>query len=300
MWSDREEQILVVALLELVALGWKSDNGFRAGYLKRIEDSVRKEFPSSDIKGTPHVTSKITSWKKSYNSLQGILSRSGVGFNVHNDFKIDCDDEQWAQIVQIDNHARFMRDRSWPFWEQWKIIFGKERATGGGAENMEDAAAAVRAENAAHNQATDNEYHVSFDDFVVENTSPVATGPDNPEDSTSHTQQQVPQKTSSDTKRKNSSGDAAMMEFLGNLHAETNARLEIISARIGYEFDLGKARQEVFNMLGSVDGLSMDQRYELCDILGDKSQRLEIFMGMPVEARPGYVLRLIEQNHKTT
>ncbi|KAL1555339.1 hypothetical protein AAHA92_15794 [Salvia divinorum] len=184
-------------------------------------------------------------------------------------------DEQWAQIVQIDSNARFMRDRSWPFWEQWKIIFCKDQATGGGVENM-DYAAAVRAQNVAHDQATDNEYHVIFDDFVVENTSPVATGPDNPEHSISHTQQQVPQKTSIGTKCKNSSGDVAMMEFLG------------------------KVRQEVFNMLESVDGLSMDQRYELCDILGDKSQRLEIFMGMPVEPRSGNVSRLIEQNHKAT
>ncbi|KAL1540578.1 hypothetical protein AAHA92_24913 [Salvia divinorum] len=88
-----------------------------------------------------------------------------------------------------------------------------------------------------------------------------------------------------------------MMEFLANLHVETNSCLDFISARIGYEFDFGKARQEVFDKLGDVDGLTLDQRYELCDILGDKSQRLEVFMGMPVHARLGYVLRLIDHNN---
>ncbi|KAG6429775.1 hypothetical protein SASPL_107828 [Salvia splendens] len=37
-WSDREEAVLISALKELVALGWKSDNGFRGGYLNKIEE----------------------------------------------------------------------------------------------------------------------------------------------------------------------------------------------------------------------------------------------------------------------
>lgn len=39
MWTPREEEILAETLLELVARGWKADNGFRAGYLTKIEDS---------------------------------------------------------------------------------------------------------------------------------------------------------------------------------------------------------------------------------------------------------------------
>ncbi|KAL1540579.1 hypothetical protein AAHA92_24913 [Salvia divinorum] len=108
---------------------------------------------------------------------------------------------------------------------------------------------------------------------------------------------QTPTTRGGSLKRKNETTDGAMMEFLANLHVETNSCLDFISARIGYEFDFGKARQEVFDKLGDVDGLTLDQRYELCDILGDKSQRLEVFMGMPVHARLGYVLRLIDHNN---
>lgn len=85
------------------------------------------------------------------------------------------------------------------------------------------------------------------------------------------------------------------MDFLANLHAETNTRLEVISSRIGYEFDMGHARQAVFDKLGDVEGLTLDQRYQLCNILGDKPQHLEVFMGMPVEARLGYVLRMMDE-----
>lgn len=92
------------------------------------------------------------------------------------------------------------------------------------------------------------------------------------------------------------SDDSAIMEFLGKLHVETNTRLEMISARIGYEFDIGKARQEVFDKLGSVAGLTLAQRYDLCDILCEKTQCLDIFMGMPAESKLGYVLRFLNQN----
>lgn len=100
-WSDREEAALIAGLKELVAIGWKSDNGFRGGYLQRLQESIKKEFPRTDIKPHPHIYSKVSTWKKNYSSICSILDRSGVGFNVHNDYKIECDDEQWSQIVQV-------------------------------------------------------------------------------------------------------------------------------------------------------------------------------------------------------
>ncbi|KAL1566834.1 hypothetical protein AAHA92_02391 [Salvia divinorum] len=178
MWTIREEEILAATLLELVARGWKSDNGFRAGYLQKIEDSIRKEFPNSDLKGTPHITSKISAWKKSYGSLRGILGRSGVGFNTDGDHKIDCDDEQWEQIVQADRHPRFMRPKSWPFWETWKCIFGKDRESGGGAEDVALVADKLRAQQAVGSQCNENDYHPSFEDVLDNGFDPLADATD--------------------------------------------------------------------------------------------------------------------------
>ncbi|KAL1531110.1 hypothetical protein AAHA92_33827 [Salvia divinorum] len=39
------------------------------------------------------------------------VGRSGVGFNVNGDFKIDCGNDQCEQIVKIDSNARFMRNK---------------------------------------------------------------------------------------------------------------------------------------------------------------------------------------------
>ncbi|KAG6384058.1 hypothetical protein SASPL_156146 [Salvia splendens] len=106
MWSDREEQVLLTSLMELVVHGWKSDNGFRSGYLKKLEDDLRREFHTTDLKAN---------------------------------HKIDCDDEMWRQIVKNDPNARFIRGKSWPYYDAWKEIFGKDRANGEGAEDILEA-----------------------------------------------------------------------------------------------------------------------------------------------------------------
>ncbi|KAG6430918.1 hypothetical protein SASPL_108992 [Salvia splendens] len=100
-WSPREVEVLLSTMKGLVVTGWKADNGFCGGYLSRITEALKREFPRTDLKTSPHITSKISQWKKSYTSLCGILGRSGVGFNLHNDYKIDCDDDQWEQIIKL-------------------------------------------------------------------------------------------------------------------------------------------------------------------------------------------------------
>lgn len=87
--------------MELVATGWKSDNGFRAGYIYKLEEMMRIHFPRAQVYANPHIMSKLTGWKKNYGSLSYILSRSGVGFNVHGDFTVDCDNEQWEAICNV-------------------------------------------------------------------------------------------------------------------------------------------------------------------------------------------------------
>ncbi|KAG6405216.1 hypothetical protein SASPL_132802 [Salvia splendens] len=105
-WSDKEEMFLIGIMKELVATGWKSDNGFRFGYLMKAEESMR---------------------------------RDGVGFNVHGDYKIDVSDDQWSQIVKADGAGHGLRTKSWPYYEDWKWIFGMDRASGITAEDMLDA-----------------------------------------------------------------------------------------------------------------------------------------------------------------
>ena len=100
-WSDREDMHFIAILKELVATGWKADNGFRIGYLSKLEESMRREFPNSGLRASPHITSKLHTWKKQYSAVTSILEKSGVGFNNHGDYKIDCDEHRWSEIIKV-------------------------------------------------------------------------------------------------------------------------------------------------------------------------------------------------------
>ncbi|KAG6433154.1 hypothetical protein SASPL_104762 [Salvia splendens] len=269
-WSYREEEILVVALKDLVVTGWKADNGFRTGYLGRLEEALKKHYHNTDIKPTPHINSKLTSWKRFYNSLRGILSRSGVGFNLHDDYKIDYDDDQWSQIVKQDPHARYMRDKSWPFWDHWQVIFGKDRADGGSATGLMDAVTPPQAQ-------------------AMETNTP----PNAPVESLGNTNREKAARTTGGKKRKADHSIDGLIELLGKMNDATNARLESLSHRIGYEFDLSKSQKEVFAELGRLPGLTREQKFDAGEIILEKVERLDFFLGMPDDDRIAFLFRVL-------
>lgn len=69
--------------------------------MQKIEDALRREFPNTDLKANPHIQSKMHTWKKIYGALSQVLSRSGIGFNLHGDYKIDCDEAEWSEILKV-------------------------------------------------------------------------------------------------------------------------------------------------------------------------------------------------------
>ena len=202
--------------------------------------------------------------------------------------------------LQVDKEAKFMRNKPWPLWESWKRIFGKDRASGGAAETVGVASTRLRPQPATGSQVNENDvYYPSFDDFLgSEIPPPMSPDVDTPTNNEAQSKQQVSTIKQGSNKRKASASDDALMEFLEKLHTQTNSRLDAISTRIGYEFDLGKAREQIFDKLCAVDGLTLAQRYALCNILGDKPQRLEVFKGMPDNAKLGYVLMLLDNNRQ--
>ncbi|XP_057798151.1 uncharacterized protein LOC131014254 [Salvia miltiorrhiza] len=292
-WTSREEEMLLASLKELVAQGWKADNGFRAGYLLKLEEAMRKEFIGTDIKGMPHINSKISAWKKSYNSLLTALDVSGVGFNAKGTFMLDCDNDQWEQILKNDRNASKMRFKSWPMLEGWKEVFGKDRANGTGAEDIMEAMHTMyQADNLAKGgdhlgqQGGDGFNH----DVPEEETASV-----DGEDSVCFDAKKSASAKKTGKKCKASAGDEmnGVYAWLGEISRDTKERLENLSTRIGYEFDLGQARQHVYEQLGKIPGLDMNEKFDVCENLADKVQRLEIFLGLPDDAKIHYVARLL-------
>ncbi|KAL0329580.1 UNVERIFIED_CONTAM: hypothetical protein Sradi_4944700 [Sesamum radiatum] len=118
--------------------GWKCENGFRCGYLFQLETLMCKQFPNSDLRVEPHINSKIHVWKKYYSSLIGMMGKSGFGWDDSRSMVTVSDDTILEEYCKLDPTARTMRYKSWPFFPVWREIFGKDRASGEQAEDINE------------------------------------------------------------------------------------------------------------------------------------------------------------------
>ncbi|XP_057799340.1 uncharacterized protein LOC131015106 [Salvia miltiorrhiza] len=290
-WSTHEEHVLLASLKELVANGWKSDNGFRGGYLSKLEEAMRKEYPDSDLKGTPHINSKVTTWKKTYYSLWNILKVSGVGFNVNGKHMIDCDDEQWQSFVAADKNVTNFRYKSWPYYEDWKLIFGKDRATGDEAEDLMEAAHEMYQKLSSSPLNDLGDYHVSLDDIFENDLTGDNVSQTPNQQETIPIEQEAP--TTSKKRRRSGGFDEKFFEALHEVGRGTESRLETISCRMGYDFDVSKARKEVNAKLSGIPGLSQHDKFVVCNMLAEKTEYLDIFSSLSEDEKGAYVTFLL-------
>ncbi|KAG8363805.1 hypothetical protein BUALT_Bualt19G0060500 [Buddleja alternifolia] len=86
---------------DLLARGYKADNGFKSGYQMLLEQA---------------------------------MSRSGFGWNDATNMITVESEDAWNNFVKTDSNARNMRYKTWPLYKDWVEIFGKDSATGEGAE----------------------------------------------------------------------------------------------------------------------------------------------------------------------
>ncbi|KAL8555191.1 hypothetical protein ACS0TY_003125 [Phlomoides rotata] len=133
IWTTREEKVLINVLKELVNKCFKTGNKFRTGYLIKYEDALKNDLPKTDLQASPHITSKLTAWKKYYSSLVTTHTTNGVGFNTTTS-QLECTDEQWDAVVKMDSNMRGMRYKEWPYFPDWVDIFGLDCAIGSVAE----------------------------------------------------------------------------------------------------------------------------------------------------------------------
>lgn len=109
-WTTREEEVLIAALKDIISKGWKCENGFRTGYLRVLEGSMLKTFPSTDIRAEPHINSKLHVWKRHYASLASMLGESGITWNDSTKM-INAQNDAWNLYVKVNsyfgNHSMF-------------------------------------------------------------------------------------------------------------------------------------------------------------------------------------------------
>lgn len=295
IWSPREEDALISALVSIVNEGMKVDNAFKAGYLARLETKLADILPGTDLRGCPHIESKIKIWKKHYNSVSGMLATSGFGWN-DTEKRIDVEsDSVWEAYVRRDTDAKHLRNKTFPYFDEWIQIFGKDRATGEFAEGPADAVEAMNAEEDVllHGLA-DN------DTFIEQMGVNSHTG-EGMDCSNSATQRACESSAKKKDKKRSRSDDDVVEELsmfadkLVDVMGKTNEKLEFIGKRMGYSHDVASKRASLNDELTKLP-IIVDERLDACEIISHDVQKLDMFFSLTHNDRLRWVMRLLSRN----
>ncbi|XP_057810737.1 uncharacterized protein LOC131025138 [Salvia miltiorrhiza] len=170
-------------------------------------------------------------------------------------------------------------------FDLWKEVFGKDRATGANAEDLMEALHHMYSADNLANRGIDGANHIPTEE---------ETATEDGADNVCQGDKRRSADRVSNKKRKTRDEMTGVYAMLGEIGRNTGERLADLATRVGYEFDLGQARQHVFEQLGKIPGLDITQKFDICEILADKVQRLEIFIGLPDEAKIQYVAYLLQ------
>ncbi|KAK6163490.1 hypothetical protein DH2020_000354 [Rehmannia glutinosa] len=171
---------------------------------------------------------------------------------------------------EVDANARLMRNKSWPFYNDWVMIFGKDRATGEHAEDFTDALNHV-----LNGQSIpQDDYHVNLE--ILSDNCEYETETHSNCQAESTPQMSASGKKGAGGKRKSSDGVDPLYEIMRTFCQSTDARFGDIAKRIGYEYDISIARKEVFGVVGNMQGLSLRDKLFGFEVACQEYGRLRI------------------------
>ncbi|KAL8536706.1 hypothetical protein ACS0TY_012044 [Phlomoides rotata] len=277
VWTYGEEQELVNALRELVVKGLKCDNGFKSGYLNLLENMLAVKFPGTDLKGDPHINSKIHVWKKQYACLRTMMGVSGIGLNSTT-HRIDALPEVWAAYIKLE-------------------IFGNDRATGADSQAHVDVGDDVINQSSKYKEGSTGGNQ--FGDLPHANEFSYV----DPASFTVGESSSATKENSKGMKRRQIEGlDMQFVDTMGNLCDKSDSRfgqiadtMGSIAQRVGSEFDACTRRGKVYEQLGLLDFLTVESRVEVSQYLCNNPKDMDLFFSLPDDAKNVLVKRIMKK-----
>ncbi|KAL8540983.1 hypothetical protein ACS0TY_002314 [Phlomoides rotata] len=231
---------------------------------------MRKLLPGTDLIANPHINSKIHVWKKEYGSLSDLLSKSGIGW-----------DSMTQTIDVIDETVWTAQKMSFPYYEHWLNIFGKDRATG---ENVVDPIDMV---NLFFNNAPEEEGDnvTKCDDKFATPTVDVVGDQSICKPSGSKINNVLGKK------RKGIPNEiCVLVDTLGDFMKSTDESFKSLADRMVPEQEKKVPHMILNDIMTRIPGLSLQDKLKGSDELIRNKNRLEFFLTLPQDEQAEYVL----------
>ncbi|KAG8382706.1 hypothetical protein BUALT_Bualt05G0105300 [Buddleja alternifolia] len=256
-WTAAEEKTLANALKDLVVMGYKADNGFKSGYQNLLEQAMKQAFPGTTLRAEPHINSRIHIWRKNYGSLSTMQSKSGFGWNrTTNTITVECEDV-WTNYI-------------------------KDRATGENVEGFPDVVQQILNENS---NVVGGDYVPTFDNEQIDEVQ-----------SMSFTEANTSGSSKSEKRKRKvvDENDDRFIDLMSSFCDKTDEKLGAISRRIGFEHDSSLSTKSVFEAIGQVASLEMEEMISLSHLVVNNTKNMDLFFSLPNSGKKTMVKMIVE------
>ena len=165
---------------------------------------------------------------------------------------------------------------TFPFYEDWVVLFGKDRATGKGVEGPAKAVKVVYREEGL-GEGDETNFTINIDDMDFSGNSGSRGGA-----------------TSTPTskggkKRARASDLASMADSFATLVEKTHTSMNELSKRIGYAQDMSQARKNVFAELMKLP----NDRLRAANEIVKNDKRMDLFFSLPDDHKMEFVCMVL-------
>ncbi|KAL8499487.1 hypothetical protein ACS0TY_022440 [Phlomoides rotata] len=273
-----------MCLTDVVHEGWKSENGFKAGFQRELEKGMRKILPGTEIIVNPYINSKIHVWKKEYGVLSDLLSKSGIGWNSTTSM-IEVEDEGvWDIYIWADQRVKGLRYKTWSYYLQWIYNFGKDRATG---ENVVD-----------HIDLANELYRNGMDQEWETREKYVPLTPYGMQDIKDNNKKPIDSKLKTMSKGKKikccDPNMTMLVDSLEEFMKNSKNAMTDLSAGVEKGTVSSNENKQLNDIMKGIIGLKVSDKLKVCNELVQNTERLNFFMSLPAEEQEEYVWMLLD------
>uniref|UniRef100_A0A803MVA0 Myb/SANT-like domain-containing protein n=1 Tax=Chenopodium quinoa TaxID=63459 RepID=A0A803MVA0_CHEQI len=159
-WTYEEDVVLIRYLHELSCdPKWKCENGFKNGYMSKLEEMINGVLPNCGLRAVPLIESRIKHWSEKYSAFAEMLSTSRFGWDAEKKL-LQVDKavyDEWVKAGRIANRlfylpispnifidtthkkAKGLFEVPFIHYETLAEIYAKDKTTGDATESFVDA-----------------------------------------------------------------------------------------------------------------------------------------------------------------
>ncbi|KAL2893375.1 Nuclear receptor coactivator 2 [Bienertia sinuspersici] len=261
-WTAEEDKALINALHELSTdPHWKCENGFRNGYMNRLEELIGKPFL--------------------FRAITQMLATSGFKWDDERNM-ISVDRSVYDEYCKSHPNCKNLYAIPFPHLHTMMEIYGKDYATGKPAETFQDVVGTLE------NPKKEKEVQVdvdSSDNEDVESAPPLKKV---------KTEKKCKNKEPRKVATKSTNSElACLQDFMKDMNSHLSTMASVWSRADDREQDMADKSSQVLNDLLQLEGISFNEAFEVANILTAQPNKLNIFFNCPTPLKPKYVKSLL-------